>query len=311
MSRGTSTNISLLLAIFFSFVLMIADDRYKRLDGLRNILATITHPVHMVANLLPSVADLLVEQFSSKQTLLTENHRLNQQNLQLQGEMLRFQSLEEENSRLRMQLGATLKVGERVTLAELVSISLTPYKQQVILSKGSASSVYQGQSVINASGIMGQVIQVTPFRSTVLLITDSLHAIPVRVLRSGVLTIALGTGHVDRLELPYLPDTADVRVGDLIVTSGLGERFPPNYPVARITQVPQPGTSRSVIATPLANLSQDRQVMLVWNIESALEQPLPDAAGNEEALPAAEASDETPVSAPLGEQTGSGGPSDG
>ena len=252
---------------------MIADDRYKQLNGLRSILTTITHPIHIIAEIPAATFNWIGEQFSSHHALQSENRKLHEQNLQLQGEMLRFQSLEEENSRLRMQLGATLKVGERVTLAELVGINLTPYKQQVTLSKGSSSSVYMGQAVINASGVIGQVIQVTPFRSTVLLVTDSLHSTPVRVLGSGVLTIAHGTGHIDRLELPYLPDSADVHVGDLLVTSGLGERFPPDYPVARITKVPATGASGSVIATPLANLSQNRQVMLVWKIDSALELP--------------------------------------
>ena len=288
---------------------MVADNRYKQLDGLRNLLTTVTHPIHMIAEGPATVINWIGEQFSSRYTLLTENQHLRQKNLQLQGEMLRFQSLEEENSRLRMQLGATLKVGERVTLAELVGINLTPYKQQVTLSKGSMSSVYQGQAVINASGVMGQVIQVTPFRSTVLLITDSLHSTPVRIRGSGVLTIAHGTGHIDKLELPYLPDSANIRVGDLLVTSGLGERFPPDYPVARITKVPVAGTSGSVIATPMANLSQDRQVMLVWNIDSALEPPVTDTKAESLSMPDDESSRGTPPA--FQEHPGNDGKHDG
>lgn len=276
---------------------MIADYRYKRLDGLRNILTTITHPIHVIAEFPASATDWLRKQFGTHQQLLADNQQLRQKNLLLQGDMLRFQSLEEENSRLRMQLGATLKVGERVTLAELVGINLTPYKQQVTLSKGSTSSIYRGQAVINASGIMGQVIQATPFRSTVLLITDSLHSIPVRILRSGLLTIAHGTGHIDRLELPYLPDSANVRVGDLLVTSGLGGRYPPDYPVARITEVPAAGAPGSVVATPMANLSQNRQVMLVWNIDSALDMPVAEAGEENDPLPEEQPSNGTPPAA--------------
>ena len=292
---------------------MIADNRYQQLDGLRNLLTTVTHPIHMIAEGPAAAINWVGEQFSSRYSLQTENHQLRRGNLQLQGEMLRFQSLEEENSRLRMQLGATLKVGERVTLAELVGINLTPYKQQVTLSKGSMSSVHQGQTVINASGVMGQVIQVTPFRSTVLLITDSLHSIPVRIRGSGVLTIAHGTGHIDRLELPYLPDSANVHVGDLLVTSGLGERFPPDYPVARITEVPAAGTSGSVIATPMANLSQNRQVMLVWNIDSALEPPAADTATESDAMPDQQPDKQSSGSAPppAQEQPGNDGQGDG
>lgn len=255
---------------------MIADYRYKQLGGLRDFLNTLTHPLHLIAEAPAAAVDWTIEKFNSHSKLLAYNRRLYEENLQLKGEMLRFQSLEEENSRLRMQLGATLKVGERVTLAELVGVNLTPYKQQVTLSKGGTSSIYEGQAVINASGVMGQVTRVTPFRSTVLLITDSLHAVPVRILRSGQLTIAHGTGHIDRLELPYLPDSANVRVGDLLVTSGLGGRYPPDYPVARITEVPAVGAAGVVVASPLANLSQNRQVMLVWNIDSGLQPPVAD-----------------------------------
>ena len=265
-----------MLAILICCSLMVADYRYKQLDGLRNLLTTLTHPLQLIAEAPAAAVDWTVEKFHSHSRLLVNNRRLYEENLQLKGEMLRFQSLEEENSRLRMQLGATLKVGERVTLAELVGVNLTPYKQQVTLSKGGTSSIYEGQAVINASGVMGQVTQVTPFRSTVLLITDSLHAVPVRILRSGQLTIAHGTGHIDRLELPYLPDSANVRVGDLLVTSGLGGRYPPDYPVARITEVPTAGAAGVVVASPLANLSQNRQVMLVWNIDSGLQPPVAD-----------------------------------
>jgi len=277
---------------------MIADDRYKQLNGLRSILTTVTHPIHIIAEIPAAAFNWIGEQFSSRHALQSENRQLHRQNLQLQGEMLRFQSLEEENSLLRMQLGATNKVDARVTLAELVGINLTPYKQQVTLSKGSSSSVYLGQAVINASGVMGQVIQVTPFRSTVLLVTDSLHSTPVRVLGSGVLTIAHGTGHIDRLELPYLPDSADIHVGDLLVTSGLGERFPPDYPVARITEIPAAGASASVIATPLANLSQNRLVMLVWKIDSALELPAADAATESDVMSDQEPDKQSSGSAP-------------
>lgn len=287
---------------------MIADYRYRQLDTLRNLLTTVTHPIHLIAAVPASVVGWVHKQFGSHQQLLSDKQKLQQENLRLQGEMQRFLSLEEENSRLRMQLGATLKVGERVTLAELVGINLTPYKQQITLSKGSTSSIYEGQAVINASGIMGQVIQATPFRSTVLLISDSLHSIPVRILRSGLLTIAHGTGHIDRLDLPYLPDSANVRVGDLLVTSGLGERYPPDYPVARITEVPAPGSAGSAVATPMANLSQNRQVMLVWNIDSALDMPVAETEDENDSLPDGQPSNGT--SAPVQTQAVSTGQSD-
>ena len=254
-------------------VLMVMDHKYQRLDTLRNILSVVSEPLFVIARVPANAIGWVDEQVSTHQTLIEENNRLEAENLELQGRMLRFQSLEEENGRLRTQLSASLGVGDRVTLAELVGVNLTPYKQEVIIGKGSTAGVYLGQAVINANGIMGQVTRITPFRSTVLLITDSLHSIPVRVLRTGLRTIAHGTGRIDRLELPYLPDSANIKVGDMLVTSGLGGRFPPDYPVARITSIDMGNDMRAstVVATPLANLAQDHEVMLVWSIDGSLD----------------------------------------
>lgn len=116
---------------------------------------------------------------------------------------------------------------------------------------------------------MGQVTEVASQRATVLLITDARHALPVQVLRNGLRTIAVGTGRIDRLDLPYLPNNADIRKGDLLVTSGLGGKFPPGYPVARVAEVkPAPGKPFAhVTATPLARLDRSREVLLVWEMK--------------------------------------------
>lgn len=249
--------------------MLIADHKSNKLQPLKDGLAIITYPIHLIAEIPANFAGWIGETFSSHTTLLSDNAQLRQQNRQLKGMMLRFESLEEENNQLREQLGASLRVGERVTLAELTNVDLSPYRQQVWINKGSNAGVHIGQAVVDAHAIMGQVTQVTPFRATVLLITDSLHSIPVQILRTGLRTIAHGSGRIDKLELPYLPDNADIHVGDLLVTSGLGEHFPADYPVARITAIDLDPASRirTVIATPLAKLAQDKNVMLVWQAE--------------------------------------------
>ena len=269
--------------MLIAVVLMVMDHKYQRLEVLRNSVAVAIEPLFMIAGVPANVFGWLNEQITSHQTLISTNRRLTAENSELQGRMLRFQALEEENSRLRTQLSASLSVGDRVTLAELVGVNLSPYKQEVIIGRGSTSGVYSGQAVINDKGVMGQVTRVTPFRSTVLLITDTLHSIPVRVLRTGLRTIALGTGRIDRLELPYLPDSANIRVGDMLVTSGLGGRFPPDYPVARITSIEKGKDMRAsiVVATPLANLAQDHDVMLVWSIDGSLDLPAEETASDE------------------------------
>jgi rod shape-determining protein MreC len=269
--------------MLIAVVLMVMDHKYQRLEVLRNSVAVASEPLFMIAAVPANVFGWLNEQITSHQTLISTNRRLTAENSELQGRMLRFQALEEENSRLRTQLSASLSVGDRVTLAELVGVNLSPYKQEVIIGRGSTAGVYSGQAVINDKGVMGQVTRVTPFRSTVLLITDTLHSIPVRVLRTGLRTIALGTGRIDRLELPYLPDSANIRVGDMLVTSGLGGRFPPDYPVARITSIEKGKDMRAsiVVATPLANLAQDHDVMLVWSIDGSLDLPAEETASDE------------------------------
>ncbi|MGD9355643.1 MAG: rod shape-determining protein MreC [Chromatiales bacterium] len=282
-SQGPSSNTRLIVAMLIAVVLMVMDHKYQRLEVLRNSVAVASEPLFMIAAVPANVFGWLNEQITSHQTLISTNRRLTAENSELQGRMLRFQALEEENSRLRTQLSASLSVGDRVTLAELVGVNLSPYKQEVIIGRGSTAGVYSGQAVINDKGVMGQVTRVTPFRSTVLLITDTLHSIPVRVLRTGLRTIALGTGRIDRLELPYLPDSANIRVGDMLVTSGLGGRFPPDYPVARITSIEKGKDMRAsiVVATPLANLAQDHDVMLVWSIDGSLDLPAEETASDE------------------------------
>ena len=165
---------------------MFTDHKYNRLDTLRNVIAVASEPLFLLASIPADAFGWVDEQVSSHQTLIGENRRLAAENRELQGRMLRFRALEEENGRLRTQLSASLSVGDRVTLAELVGVNLTPYRQEVIIGKGSTAGIYPGQAVINDKGVMGQVTRITPFRSTVLLITDSLHSIPVRVLRTGL-----------------------------------------------------------------------------------------------------------------------------
>jgi len=248
------------------------DHRMNYLEGVRSALSLATAPLYFVAEAPATLLMGLGEQLSSRAHLADENARLTEENRKLLGRMLRFEALEEENIRLRGQLGAALKLGDRVSLAEISAIDLDPYTHQVIINKGSLAGVFPGQAVVDAKAVMGQVTHVSPLSSTVLLITDSSHSLPVRVLRNGLRTIAVGTGKIDHLELPYVLPNADIRTGDLLVTSGLGGHFPPGYPVARVVSV---DTSRSglfgkIIAEPLAGLGRAQEVMLVWSIDAAV-----------------------------------------
>jgi len=209
-------------------------------------------------------------------------------------QMQKLAALEIENIRLRELLDSSFEIGEKVLIAELMSVNLDPYKHQVVINKGELHDAYPGQPLVDADGVMGQIVHAGPYTSTAILITDTSHAIPVQVNRNGLRSIALGSGAINRLELPYIPNSADIQPGDLLITSGLGGRFPSGYPVATVVTVDHdPGNAFTrVIATPLAHLNSRREVLLVWPnpatvAESANNIPVEDVAVEPPASPAA------------------------
>ena len=261
-----------MVAVVLSLILLVVDHRFHHLQQLRSTLAFLTHPLHYLADLPFTASSWLDEATSSHERLLEQNRELRDLNLHLRAELQKYESLQAENMRLRDLVDSSFKVGDRVLVAELSSDDLDPYKQQVIINKGAASGAYEGQPVLDAHAVMGQVINVTPLSSTVLLITDTSHALPVQVLRNGLRTIAVGTGRITELKLPYLPTNSDIVEGDLLVTSGLGGKFPPGYPVATVTRIDRSPDApfSTVLAQPRAHLDRSREVLLVWTVPSEL-----------------------------------------
>ncbi len=249
-----------------SLALMVVDNRTKKLETVRSSLELVTYPMQSIASFPHSLALWFSAVFATKNHLQRENSRLHRENLLLQAGQQKLVALEAENMRLRNLLESSFKIGERVLIAELVAVDLDPYRQQLVINKGRISGVFIGQPVLDANAVMGQVIHVNRLRSTVLMITDASHALPVQVNRNGLRTIAMGTGHINLLVLPYLPNNADIIAGDLLVTSGLGGRFPAGYPVAKVSSVSnEPGEPFATLqARPSANLDRSREVLLVW-----------------------------------------------
>ena len=261
-----------MLAVALSIGVIVADHRQQHLDALRATLSVVVYPLHYLAS-LPGMLVRNVEGRMAKEEQLREhNEALHRDNLILKARLQKFEALESENMRLRDLLGSSFKIGDRVLIAELLSVDLDPYRQQVLVNKGSASGVFVGQPVLDANAVLGQVVRVNPLSATVLLITDASHGLPVQVNRNGLRAVAQGTGLIHRLELLHVPKNADVRAGDLLVTSGLGGHFPPGYPVARVTDVRQePGKPfATVLAEPTASLERSREVLLVWTLAPAL-----------------------------------------
>jgi rod shape-determining protein MreC len=268
---GYSLNVRLFLCVAASLVLL-GMEHHGRLAAARSPLATLVYPLQKLVSAPNRFVHDLIDNVSRYGQLGDENRRLRDDLLVLRTRQLKFDALEQENIRLRGLLDTSFKVGEQVLIAELLSINLVPYEHVVVVNKGSRFGVYPGQAVFDGNGVVGQVLRVTPYSSEVVLITDPSHAIPVQVNRNGVRTIAQGTGRLDRLALPYLPSNADVQVGDLLVTSGLGGGFPAGYPVARVTAIaPDKNPFGKISAVPAAQLDRNRELLLVWSNS----QPIP------------------------------------
>lgn len=221
-----------------------------------------------MVNFPANVGDWASDSFTSRKTLKEDNEVLRTQNLILTTQLQRLNFIESENIHLRSLLESSKRVGERILIAELLSIDMDPFKQQVTINKGSTSNddIYSGQPFVDAKGVMGKLIHISPFSSTALLITDPSHILPVQVNRNGLRAIAKGTGNQSRLEIPHLPNNADIKVGDLLVTSGLGCVFPVGYPAAVIVEINiDPSLPfAEVLAEPIAELDRSRAVLLVW-----------------------------------------------
>lgn len=269
--RGPSPTYRVVIAVLVSIGLMVADQRQQVLGPLRSALTLLVSPLHYLASLPSDVAKALEELLTSGPSEHEMNQALRAENLILRGRLQRLESLETENRRLHDLLGSSFRVGERVQIANLLSVDLDPYRHQVLIDKGKTSKVFVGQPVVDANAVMGQVVWVGPTTSTVLLITDPAHGLPVRVNRNGLRAVATGTGLVNQLDLAYVPHDADVEVGDLLVTSGLGGRFPEGYPVALISEVKRESGQpfAKVLATPTARLDRGNEVLLVWTLPDA------------------------------------------
>lgn len=260
-------------------VMMAMDHRGNYVPRVRSAAQIAVEPVYHAVEWPINALRHMVEQFQSRRALREENRRLAQRLLGQQAALQRLQTLEEENRRLRTLFRGAESQPYEYRFAELVGVALDPFSHQVMIDRGSRDGVRVGQAVIDGLGVMGQVEDVQLHYSRVRLISDPSHALPVQINRSGLRAVAFGMGETDRLNLPNVPREADVRKGDLVVTSGLGSRFPGGYPVAVVTLIDREEgrTFARVEASPLAALDRGREVLLI----SVPEQSAADVQGGE------------------------------
>lgn len=264
-SQTLGTRFLLLAAL--SILLLVVDHRDNHLRTVRQAIDGAVYPLRVLVDAPVSAWRLISESVTSRNDLLLANSRLSAERLLTHGRLQRFAALEAENSRLRAILEATKTVPNQVRVAEIMSVSANPFRHVLVINKGSQDGVYDGQAMIDAHGVIGQIIETGLLSAQGILISDPDHALPVEVNRNGLRTIAVGTGAYGRLDLPFLPNNADIQEGDLLVTSGLGGAFPAGYPVAvvdSVKRIPREPFA-DVSAQPSAALNQVREVMLIWN----------------------------------------------
>lgn len=264
--RGPTPLSRLVLLAMLSAALMWLDHQGQQVQRLRNQLTLLVRPFQIVAEIPGRLYGGVADIFRSDESVLAERDRLLAEHEQLMTRLQQLESLEAENARLRALLDSAARVSNRAVAADLVEAGTEPFSRQLLIRRGESHGVYQGQPVIDAHGVVGQVTRVGTYLSTVTLITDPGHAVPVINQRSGQRAFVFGSGDRDKLAVPYLNKLAEFEEGDLLVSSGLGGTFPPDYPVAYVTKVendPHEGFLK-VDARPAAQLDHGKQVMLIW-----------------------------------------------
>ncbi len=267
-ARGTVAPALFLIALSIS--IMFVDQRFTHLESVRSGISILVSPLRYLVSLPAMSGAWVSEWFNTHNGLVAENRQLKQEQRLLNARLQKMDVLLAENTRLRQLMGASRKLSDEVIISELLSVDQNPYRQLIELNKGSLDGLKDGQAVIDDYGIMGQIIHVGHNSSTVKLISDPEHIIPVQFIRSGMRSVAFGNGSTDELELRYLPATANIKAGDELVTSGLGGRFPADYPVATIIQITLDKTHgfKSATARPKARLDSSREVLVIQSREN-------------------------------------------
>jgi len=251
---------------------MWLDNRHQYVDAVRPVLSVIVAPLQYMTTWPNKITTITKEQLSSRQALLTENKLLRQHELEQQVKLEQLLALEHENQQLRALLQASPRISVAKTrVAEILAVDTDLFMQELVLDKGTRDGIYVGQTVLDAQGIMGQVIHVNPLTSRMLLITDTRSGVPIQILRNGVRGIVVGNGRQGDLSLINLPVTTDVQVGDVLVSSNLGGRYPAGYPVGVVSAVLHEPDERfaTITVKPSAHVDRSQPVILIWTHANA------------------------------------------
>lgn len=279
--RSPSSVTRLLFFLLLSGALMMLDYQGHYLQTMRAGLRGLLYPLEWLATLPVRATAGTLDFFRGRASISRDYEQLRAEHQLLLSKLQRYEALEADNLQLRQLLGAATRVTDRAMIVELLEVSPEPFTRKIVLAKGGATGLYQGQPVIDGYGVVGQITEVGTFTSRATLITDPSHAIPVQVVRNGLRAIIFGTGAHNEVEIPYLTAAADVRIGDVVVSSGIGGIFPPGYPVAQVTKIVNDPNEAflKILARPAARLNHGKEVMVIWpgGQKAAADKPLGDA----------------------------------
>ncbi|MCK5729174.1 MAG: rod shape-determining protein MreC [Methylococcales bacterium] len=272
-AKGPSLHTRFIIAVLFSVLLLAMDHKSSRLEGIRSFLSVVVHPVQFLVSLPLAITNQTFQLFVSYKTLKEENNALKQEvNVRTAG-LMKLQTLEKDNIRLRAFMHKSQEIAEEVLPAELIRATHFPYKHVILVDKGTPLGVKKQQLVLDTNGVVGQVVRVHPLSAEVMLITDPSHGIAVEISRNGLRTVAFGSGIYNQLNLPFLPNDADVREGDLLITSGLDGTFARGYPVARIKTIQEDQSKplADIMAEPIAQLDKIRDILIITSKPKIIE----------------------------------------
>jgi rod shape-determining protein MreC len=260
-----------------ALALIIVDKRYDHLGKIRRLLSVVAYPVQIAVASPFEGWHWFRDSVTTRDALRADKTKLEAELRVAQFRLQRYEALEAETQRLRALRENTASVTDRFLVGDVMNVDLDAFRERVLVDKGAGDGIYVGQAVLDSGGVFGQVARVGQMTSEVILVSDAAHAIPVQINRNGLRTVAVGTGDTSRLKLPYLPTSADVVAGDLLVTSGLGGGFPAGYPVGTIAEVKRdPAQSLAdVDVRPAAALDRSRELLFVWLKPRAAELPPP------------------------------------
>ena len=266
--------------------LIIVDKRYDHLGRIRRLLSVVAYPVQVAVASPFDGWNWFRDSITTRDALRADKAKLEAELRVAQFRLQRYEALEAESQRLRALRDSTAGVTDRFLIGDVMDVDLDAFRERVLVDKGASDGVYVGQAVLDSGGVFGQVARVGQLTSEVILVSDAAHAIPVQINRTGLRTVAVGTGDMSLLKLPYLPTSADVIAGDLLVTSGLGGGFPAGYPVGTVAEVKRdPAQSLAdVDVKPAAALDRSRELLFVWLKPQAAE-ALPRPAAPKTAAP--------------------------